>query len=162
MMAGVGQFVELMDRMATAAERQADAAVATNTQILLALEHLKLVAKHVKDIRDVYGVLLTHKTAAVPPWHYTDQGHNIVAVGSAQDKQPHVVATEAPPVEHRCQARHQGDRCKLPAGHQGAHLLEADRRGKPTVFTTAMADIPPEARQHDGPGGNAPGGGPLP
>ena len=48
-------------------------------------EHLGKISKSLEDIKHGIGVLITQQTGGVPPWHYTDQGHNVVnAPGNLQ------------------------------------------------------------------------------
>ena len=116
-MGAVTAFRELLGRMAVAAERLADATVANNVQLLLVKHHaqgigerLDALANDVHDIRDCYGKLITLQTSGVPPWHYRDQGHNVVDI--------------RPVAQYKCESFTDGERCTLPAGHSGEHLVE--------------------------------------
>lgn len=97
MVAGLVEFRTLLGRMATAAERQADAMVATNSQVLLLIEkaeqtraELADMCQCLGDVRDAYGKLLTLQTGGVPPWYFRDKGITVV------DRPP-----EPPPIEMR-------------------------------------------------------------
>lgn len=145
MLHGVAAAAACLDRMATAAERQADATVANNVQQLVMLDRLAGISGHLlrimnrlesldnnlHDIRDCYGKLITLQTSGVPPWHYRDQGFNVVEF--PKRKAAAGVAT----VRYGCESFTGGERCDLAAGHTGPHLI-----GKPEPLhkCTSFAD----------------------